>query len=41
MGNFYGIKILNGKMYMEDVPSFWKNSVLEWLSKNGTTSEDT
>lgn len=41
MGKFYGIKILNGEMYMEDVPSFWKNLVFEWLNKNGTTSEDT
>lgn len=38
MGRFYGIKILNGEISIEDVPRLWKNTTELWLSKNGTSS---
>lgn len=38
MGRFYGLKILNGDMTIEDVPSLWKKTTQDWLDKNGTTS---
>jgi hypothetical protein len=38
MGRFYGIKILNNEISIDDVPILWKKVTQEWLSKNGTTS---
>lgn len=38
MGRFYGLKILNGDMYLEDVPKLWKKATQDWLDKNGTSS---
>lgn len=38
MGRFYGLKILNGDMHIDDVPILWRNVTREWLDKNGTTS---
>lgn len=38
MGRFYGLKILNGDMTIDEVPKLWKKSTREWLDKNGTTS---
>lgn len=38
MGRFYGIKILNKEISIEDVPRLWKKVTQDWLSKNGTTS---
>ncbi len=37
MGRFYGIKILNGNIYIEDVPKLWKKQTEKWLSENGTS----
>ncbi len=34
MGRFYGIKILNGDMKIEDVPKFWKKVTEKWLLEN-------
>lgn len=38
MGRFYGLKILNGDMTIENVPRLWKKLTQDWLDKNGTTS---
>lgn len=38
MGRFYGIKVLNGYMHIEDVPRIWRNATQEWMDKNGTNS---
>lgn len=38
MGRFYGLKILNGDMTIEDVPRLWKKVTQDWINKNGTTS---
>lgn len=37
MGRFYGLKILNGEISIEDVPRLWKKTTQDWLNKNGTT----
>ena len=34
MSRFYGIKIKNGEMTIDDVPKLWKNSTEKWLSDN-------
>lgn len=34
MGKFYGLKIKNGDMTIEDVGSFWKLRVEKWLADN-------
>lgn len=39
MGRFYGIKILNGDMTIEEVPKLWKKATRQWLDKNGTNSD--
>lgn len=39
MGRFYGFKILNGEITIENVPRLWKNATEFWLSKNGTNSD--
>lgn len=38
MGKFYGIKILNRDMTIDDVPKLWKKATQQWLDKNGTNS---
>ncbi len=38
MGRFYGIKILNGYMTIEDVPKLWRAATEKWLAENGTNS---
>lgn len=37
MGKFYGLKIKNGDMTIDDVPKLWRKSTEKWLSENGTT----
>lgn len=31
MGRFYGIKILNGDMTIEDVPRLWREKAQLWI----------
>lgn len=38
MERFYGIKIKNGDLTIDDVPRLWRKATQDWLSKNGTTS---
>lgn len=41
MGRFYGTKILNGFITIDDVPWLWKSATQDWLlnnQKNGTNS---
>ncbi len=39
MGRFYGIKILNGDMEIEDVPPLWKKATEKWLDENTEKEE--
>ncbi len=34
MGKFYGLKIKNGDITVENVPKLWRKAVDQWLSKN-------
>lgn len=34
MARFYGIKILNGDMRLEDVPKLWRTVTEKWLKEN-------
>lgn len=34
MGRFYGIKIKNGDMTIEQVPKLWKTVTENWLLQN-------
>lgn len=34
MGKFYGLKIKNGEMRIDDVPKLWKKATEKWLSEN-------
>lgn len=34
MGRFYGLKIKNGDMTIEDVPKLWNKVTERWLSEN-------
>lgn len=34
MGRFYGIKILNGDMAIDEVPKYWRKLAEKWLSEN-------
>ena len=34
MGRFYGLKIKNGYMSIEQVPRLWKATTENWLIKN-------
>lgn len=34
MGRFYGSKIKQGKMTLEQVPSLWKTITENWLKEN-------
>lgn len=36
MGRFYGIKIKNNNMTIDDVPILWINSTKKWLKENMT-----
>lgn len=34
MGRFYGVKIKNGEMAIDEVPKLWKNVTENWLLIN-------
>lgn len=34
MGRFYGVKIQNGDMMIDEVPKLWKTATQNWLSIN-------
>ena len=34
MGKFYGLKIKNGDITVENVPKLWRRAVDQWLSEN-------
>jgi hypothetical protein len=34
MGKFYGLKIKNGDITVENVPKLWRKAVDQWLSEN-------
>lgn len=34
MGRFYGLKIKNGEITIEQVPKFWKRVTEKWLAEN-------
>lgn len=34
MGRFYGIKIKNNEITINDVPKLWKNATQNWLMIN-------
>lgn len=34
MGRFYGLKIKNGDMTLEEVPKLWKTATENWLLIN-------
>ena len=34
MGRFYGIKVKNGELELEEVPKLWRKSAELWLSEN-------
>lgn len=34
MGRFYGEKILDGEMTIDEVPKLWKKSTEKWLKEN-------
>ncbi len=34
MGKFYGLKIKNGEITVENVPKLWRKAVDQWLSEN-------
>lgn len=34
MGKFYGLKIKNGDITVENVPKLWRKAVDQWLSGN-------
>lgn len=38
MGKYYGLKIINGEMNIDEVPRLWKLETQDFLDKNGTTS---
>lgn len=41
MGRFYGIKILNGDMTIDDVPKLWRDKAELWILESGIErSED-
>lgn len=37
MGRFYGTKILNGEMTLDEVPALWRPATEKWLEENGGT----
>lgn len=34
MGKFYGIKIVNEELTIEEVPKLWREAVEKWLEEN-------
>lgn len=34
MGKFYGLKIRNGEMTLEQVQAWWRPSVKRWIAEN-------
>lgn len=34
MGRFYGLKVLNEEMTLEEVPKLWKKATQQWLNEN-------
>ena len=34
MARFYGTKIKNGEMTMDDVPKLWKKATEKWMQEN-------
>lgn len=34
MGRFYGIKIKNGDITINDVPKLWRKATEKWLQEN-------
>lgn len=34
MGRFYGIKVKNGDIVLEDVPALWRSLTRTWLKNN-------
>lgn len=34
MAKFYGIKIQNGDLQIDDVPKLWRSAVEKWLAAN-------
>lgn len=38
MGRFYGLKIKNGEMTIDDVPKLWKKATEKWLLENCTNA---
>ncbi len=34
MGKFFGLKIKNGDITVENVPKLWRKAVDQWLSEN-------
>ena len=34
MPKFYGIKIMNGELSIEDVPKLWRPATEKWLADN-------
>ena len=34
MAKFYGLKILNGELRIENVPKLWRADVRKWLEEN-------
>ena len=39
MGKFYGRKILEGILTINEVPTLWKNSTEKWLEENKRSVE--
>lgn len=40
MGKFYGIKILNGGITIDDVPKLWRKAVENWLTEDVIEKEE-
>lgn len=34
MGRFYGIKIKNGEMTIDEVPKLWRTATENWIENN-------
>ena len=41
MGKFYGKKILEGVMAINEVPSLWRKATEKWLEENNPNIETT
>lgn len=35
MAKFYGLKIRNGEIHIQDVPKLWRSVTADWLNRNG------